>query len=61
MKYKDRLEDLVAYYLSKDHTYTEVQTMLKLDNKLMREMTIDTVTAAIKKLIDEKDAPKGEA
>lgn len=56
MLYKDRLEDVVSYYLAKTYSYTEIQTMLGTYGrkaKSEREKNIDAAIFAIKKLIDE--------
>lgn len=62
MTYKNRLEDILTYYLSKTYSFTEVQKMLSTYGtkaKADREKNIDATIFAIKKLIDE-DARRRE-
>ena len=62
MLYKNRLEDVVSYYLSKTYSYTEIQSMLGsygTKAKAERERNIDAAIFAIKKLIDD-DARRRE-
>jgi hypothetical protein len=67
MLYKNRLEDVVTYYLSKTYSFTEIQAMLSTYGtkaKGEREKNIDGAILAIKKLIDDdarrRDLPTKE-